>query len=153
MRQQLEAALNTVPILAHLGLAVEEARAGRVLMRLPLKRSNTNALGDLHGGTQMILAETAAGVAAGTHPELAEFLHLQKGTHVHYVQPARTDVTAEVRITSDFIAAVREGVARNGKARMEVPVPILDGKGRELSLITVVFSFRPKPGSRPTEAG
>ncbi len=144
MRQQVEAALASVPILAHLGLSVEEARPGRVLIRLPLKRSNTNANGDLHGGTLLALAETAAAVALGTHPELTAYLQLQKGTHVQYLYAARTDVTAEVRVTSDYVAIVRDGVARNGKARLEIPVPILDGKGRELASITTIFSFKHK---------
>lgn len=142
MRQQIEQSLRAVPFITTLGITVEEARPGRVMLRLPCAAGNTNAAGDLHSGALFTLGELTASLAVATHPDLGQLLIRQKVAHVQYLETCSMDVTASLRITVDMVATVEIGIGEPEGARLEVPVKVLDGKGRDVAVITTVFGFK-----------
>jgi uncharacterized protein (TIGR00369 family) len=141
-RNQLEQVLRTVPFVAALGIAVEEARPGQVVLRLPSLGSNVNHDGALHSGAMFSVGELAAGVALGTHPRLVAFKRLQKATRIDYLLPCSADVTAHAMVTGEMVQAIHAGVERDGKFQIEVPVQLMDGHGKDVAALVGVFTFR-----------
>lgn len=141
-RTQLEAVLRTVPFVSTLGIAVEEARPGDVVLRLPLSDGNQAHGGTLHSGALFSVAELAAAVAVGTHPKLAAVRSLQKATRIEYVASARVDVTAHAKVTPELLAAITTGIERDGKAIAEIPVQVVDGHGHDVANVVSVFTFK-----------
>lgn len=143
MSQQLEQVLRTVPFLSTLGIRVEQARPGHIVLRLPHLPENTDVEGNLHTGTLFAVGELAAGVALGTHPQLIIVTSLIRGTCVKYLNTASGDVTAHATIGPEIIDAIMEGVADRGKAETDVPVQIHDGHGGDVAELMVRYVFKP----------
>ena len=87
------------------------------------------------------VGELAAAVVLGTHPELTDLVHLQKGARIKYFAPGRGDVTAHASITPEMLSAIDDGIAR-GQAAIDVPVQVLDGHGADVAELVCRFAFR-----------
>lgn len=142
LRNDIEAVIRTVPFIATLGVSVEEARVGQIVLRLPMKKESQAAGGILHSGAMFTLGELAAAVAAGTHPKLAKYTRLQRATRILYKANSSKDVTAHAEITAEMVAAVTKGVERDGKAEIEIPVNLMDGHGKDVGEIVSKITFR-----------
>lgn len=138
---QLDRSLGEVPMLATLGIRVEEARTGHVVLRQPLNDAVRNHGGALHTAAVFAVGELAAAVVVGTHPELTSFVHLQKSTKIKYYLPSTRDVTAHATVTEEMLDAVQRGVDVGG-ATLEIPVKVLDGHGRDIAELVSNFAFR-----------
>lgn len=137
----LDQALQQVPFLTTLGIRVEEASAGHVVLRLPHSRALTNHAGSLHNAAVFAVGELAASVAVATHPELSRLTQLQKSTKVKYFLPSAQDVTAHASITPEMVARVHSSVAA-GPVDLEIPVKVLDGHGRDVAELLPKLAFR-----------
>jgi len=137
----LDQTLKTVPMLATLGIRAEEARTGHLVLRLPISPAVTNHAGAIHSAGVFAVGELAAAVVLATHPELANLLHLQKSTKIKYFLPSTKDVTAHATLTDEMLAAVKQGLSA-GEARLEVPVKVLDGHGKDVAELVSNFAFR-----------
>ena len=138
--QQLEQILNTVPYLATLGISVEEARPGQVVLRLPALEGNTTHDGVLHSAAMFAVGEVAAGVAVGTQPQLVGYTHLLRGTRIRYAAVSRKDVTAHAAITPEMVEAIVG--SESGRTEVQVPVRVMDGHGGDVAELIVSYSFR-----------
>ncbi len=141
-RTQLEQVLRTVPYIAALGVAVEEARPGQVVLRLPHATQNLAHGGSLHTATLFAVGELAASVALNTHPKLAPITKLCKASRVEYLASSAKDVTAHAMVTAEMVQAVMNGLDRDGKAQLEVPVQLMDGNGRDVAEVVSLYTFR-----------
>lgn len=141
-RTQLDQVLKTVPFVGALGISVEEARPGQVVLRLPMAPSNLAHGGILHTGAMFTVGELAAAVALGTHPRLAQLTRLQKATRIEYLATSTKDVTAHAMITGEMVQAITNGLERDGKAQLEVPVQLMDGHGKDVGEVVSLFTFR-----------
>lgn len=141
-RQELEKSLGRVPFLSRLGVRVEDAAPGEIVLRLPSSQDNRNFEGTIHAGALFALGELAAAVALGTHPHLVDVEPLQKGSTVRYLGTSRKDVTAHAEVTPELVEAIREQLDSDAPAQCEVPVQILDGHGDDIAELTTVFGFR-----------
>ena len=139
----LDQTLRTVPFLETLGIRVEEAQPGTVVLRLPYDRKVTNHAGGLHTAAVFAVGELAAAVVLATHPELGELLHLQKSSKVKYYLPSSKDITAHASLTDEMVATVQESMA-GGAATLELPVKVLDGHGNDVAELACNFAFRHK---------
>ncbi len=142
MIQKLEQALHTVPFLSTLGITVEQAKPGEIVLRLPSLEGNTSHGGSLHTGAVFATGELAAGVALGTHPELSELVHLIRGTRIKYVGTSFKDVTAHASVTPEVVAAILERTGQGKRAEVDVPVRIMDGHGIDVAELQVRYSFK-----------
>ena len=77
----------------HLGISLESAQKGKVVMRLDVRPHHKQLHGVVHGGIVATLADTAAGIAAAT-----------------VVSPGTAVATVELNI--NFLEAIREGRLR-----------------------------------------
>ena len=141
-RPELAEALKQVPFLEHLAITVEEAKAGSVTLRLPCTRHNQNFDGHIAHGALFQLAEAAATIALGTHPELRQFDHKLKVGHIQYRAFSSRDVTARAKVTKEQVDMVSNLVQQTGEATMELPVQVMDGYGKDICVITSVFGFK-----------
>lgn len=139
----LEQVLRTVPAVAHLGISVEDARPGQVVLRVPTQPGNLNVDGRLHTSALFAVGELAAAVAFGTHPRLAQLVRLQKASRIEYLAAAKKDVTAHATVTPEMLAAIQAGLDQHGKALIEIPVKLMDGHGTDVAELVSVFTFRP----------
>ena len=142
LRNDIEAVIRTVPFISTLGVSVEEARAGQVVLRLPFKLESQAAGGILHSGAMFTLGELAAAVAVGTHPKLQKYTRLQRATRIQYKANSSKDVTAHAMITAEMVNAVIEGVKAHGKAEIEIPVNLMDGHGKDVGEVVSKITFR-----------
>ncbi len=134
---QLHAALSAVPFLGLLGIRVEEARPGHVVLRLPHTPGICNHAGAIHTGAVFTVGELAGAVALGTHPELASRKHLQKSTKIKYYLPSTKDITAHATVTPEMVKAVQ-----NGASTLELPIKVLDGHGQDVAELASRFAFK-----------
>jgi uncharacterized protein (TIGR00369 family) len=141
-RVQLESVLKTVPFVDTLGVSVEEARPGQVVLRLPMKPGNLAHGGVLHTGAMFAVGELAASVALGTHPRLASLKRLQKATRIEYLAPSTKDTTAHAMVTAEMVQAITSALDRDGKAQVEIPVQLMDGHGTDVGEVVALFTFR-----------
>lgn len=137
----LDQVLRTVPMLSTLGIRAEEARTGHLVLRLPYGKGVTNAAGAIHSAAIFAVGELAAAVVLGTHPELANLVHLQKSTRIKYWLPSSRDVTAHATVTPEMLAAIKAGLPSGG-VNVDVPVKVLDGNGRDVAELVSRFTFR-----------
>lgn len=142
MIQKLEQALHTVPFLSTLGITVEQARPGEIVLRLPSLEGNTSHGGSLHTGAIFAVGELAAGVALGTHPELAELVHLIRGTRIKYVSTSFKDVTAHATVNAEVVSAILERTGEGKRAEVDIPVKIMDGHGTDVADLQVRYAFK-----------
>jgi acyl-coenzyme A thioesterase PaaI-like protein len=140
--QALSDALNKVPYLATLGITVEQAKPGEVALMMAPGTTNTNHTGGLHSSALFGLGEAAAGIAIGTHPDLASYGHLQKATGIKYVARATGPVLARARIDDTFIGQVRGGLRNKARTEADVIVAIEDGSGTPIAEVVSVYTFR-----------
>lgn len=128
-------------MLSTLGIRAEEARTGHLVLRLPHGPHVTNAAGAIHSAAIFAVGELAAAVVLATHRELAGLAHLQKSTKIKYYLPSTQDVTAHATLTVEMLQAVRDALP-SGAARLEVPVKVLDGHGRDVAEVVTHFALR-----------
>lgn len=138
---ELDRALRQVPFIGTIGVRVEEARPGHLVLRLPYDKKVTNHAGALHTAAIFACGELAAAVALATHPELGRHAHLLKSTKIKYFLPSSKDVTAHVTIGEELVTSVLDTI-HTGTATIEVPIKILDGHGNDISELACNFSFR-----------
>ncbi len=141
-RQELEQTLQRVPFLATLGVRVEDAKPGAVVLRLPSTQGTRNYDGVICAAALFALGELAAAVALGTHPLLVDLEPLQKSTSIAYLGTSKKDVTAHAEVTHEMVDAIRRDLDAGRKAQTEVPVKIMDGHGVDVARISGVFGFR-----------
>ena len=141
MLAALDRTLRTVPLIETMGIRVEEARPGHVVLRLPFDQKVTNHAGSLHTAAVFAVGELCAAVALGTHPELANFAQLQKSTKIKYFVPSGKDVTAHATVTDEMVDRVTGGIGA-GLVTLEIPVKVLDGHGNDVAELACNFAFR-----------
>lgn len=141
-RQVLEDTLKQVPFLAALGVTVEDAKPGDVVLRLPSTAHNHDFEGALAMGAVSSLGGLAAAVALLTHPNLVDVEPLQKGATVRYLKASTKDVTAHATVTPELVEAIRRALDAGADGTTELPVKVLDGHGEDVAEITGIFGFR-----------
>ncbi len=139
---QLESALRSVPYLALLGVRVEEARPGKVVLRLPFM-AKLHAHGSvLHSGAVYSLAETAASVAVATHPRLSARAPRQKSARIKYYAAAVRDVTAHAEVHAEQLGRLLDGASSEQSVSLDIVVRVLDARGEDIAEFTAHYALR-----------
>ncbi len=141
-RQALEDALRRVPFLEALGVSVEEARPGAVVLRLPSSRQNQDLEGAVHAGALFTLGGLAASVALLTHPRLSHLEPLRRGATVTWLRTSTQDVTAHAEVTPERVDAILSALEGADPPPLALSVPLRDGQGEEVAAVETVFGFR-----------
>lgn len=139
----LDAALHQVPFLATLGVSVEQARPGRVVLRLPYQHSSTTSDGSLHNAVIFGVAELAALVVVATHPELHAYRVELLTSSVVYQARAHRDVTAHAELVPEQRAALLEELHHLGRGQTEMRVSVMDGHAVDVAEVAVWLRLTP----------
>ncbi|MFT5458724.1 MAG: acyl-coenzyme A thioesterase PaaI-like protein [Myxococcota bacterium] len=139
----LESALRSVPFLATAGVRVEDARTGRVVLRLPFAEGMLAHGGTLHVGALFGLAETAAAVAIATHPSLTGHRVRQKSAKVKYYALAERDVTAHAEIHAEELATAMDDLGDGVETTIEIVTRVFDSHGTDIAEVSSRFVLQP----------
>jgi acyl-coenzyme A thioesterase PaaI-like protein len=140
---QLDAALHQVPFIAHMGVRVEDAKPGSVVLRLPFNDDNCASDNTLYSAAVFAVAELAALVVVGTHPRLHKFRTELLTSSVRYQGRSMSDVTAHAELTPEQVQRIVEEIHHGGKGEAEVTVPVLNGHGDDIAVVSVWIRATP----------
>ena len=133
----LDEALHQVPFIAHMAVRVEEAKPGSVVLRLPVNDANRATDQTLYSAAVFAVAELAALVVVGTHPRLHSYTTELLTSSIRYQARSTTDVTAHAELQPEQVQAIVEEVHHGGKGEAEVTVPVLNGHGDDVAVVSV----------------
>jgi len=135
----LDGTIQSVPFLNLLGISVETAQPGEIILRLPYSPNFGAHSGEIHSGCLFALGELAATLVLGIHPDLTGHQQLQKCTKIKYFAPCRTDAFARVLVSDAFL----DHVFSQPDAQAELMVQICDTSGQLIAELLGLFSFHP----------
>lgn len=138
----LQAVLDQVPFLAHVGVQVEDYKPGRVVLSLRAAPTVENHVGTMQIGALATLAEAAGSAACATHPDLAGLRMRARGLELRFRRTARPGTTAHAQVTDEMAQAVCHGIGAAGRHDLAVPVDLLDGEGEAVARMIATYSFR-----------
>ena len=133
----LEAALRQVPFIENIGVRVEDAKPGTVVLRLPYYESNCGTDATLYGAAVFAVAELAALVVVGTHPRLHGHKTELLTSSIRYQALAVGDVTAHADLQPEQVQALVEEIQHAGRGEAEITVPVMNGHGEDIALVSV----------------
>lgn len=133
----LDAALHQVPFIANMGVRVEDAKPGHVVLRLPFNDDNCASDHTLYSAAVFAVAELSALVVIGTHPRLHEYRTELLTSSVRYHARATTDVTAHGELAPEQVQRIVEEVHHGGRGETEVTVPVMDAHGADIAVVSV----------------
>jgi uncharacterized protein (TIGR00369 family) len=134
--------LDRIPFAAKAGVQCESYAPGRVVLSLALTDSNKNHAGTMHAAALFTVAETAGAAACSTHLRLSGFHLLARGMSIRFRRPANGGVQAHATITEEMADAVEQGVAKKGRADLDVPIVIYNGQGVVVAEMLATYHFR-----------
>jgi acyl-coenzyme A thioesterase PaaI-like protein len=143
---KLQELLNSVPYINHLGLQVCEASPGGVTLALTEGHALQDFAGNVHSAAVFALGEAAAGVAVSTHPQLVGFNPMQQASGIKYLQPVQSRPYATAELDADVIKLTAATLQTEGRAKLEVVVPVHDNQGSVFAEVVSVFSLRQPTG-------
>lgn len=138
----LQALLDLVPFARHLGVQVEDASPGRVVLALSAEPDAATHTGAMHAGALFSLAELAGSAAVSTHPVLRGMRVRARSAEIRYKQPATGRVTAHAEVTAELAERVGRELAAAGVAELLLPVEVLDGRGATVARVTASYRLR-----------
>ena len=140
--QNLQNALNAVPMLRHLTVIVAEADPGSVTLTLGTSDTVTDHAGNIHSSALFALGEAAAGIALSTHPALTHLRPRQQASGIKYLRPCTDAPLVQATISDEQITTIQAALSNGPSAKIEVIVKITDDSGLLVAEVISVFLFR-----------
>jgi len=97
-RADLEAALNSVPFLAPIGVGVADASAGEVTLRVPADKRTRDFEGHVASGALFVVGELAATLALASHPAMAGRAVRRRHASIEYAGVTTRPLLAVARV-------------------------------------------------------
>lgn len=130
VKQLLE---TSVPFIQRSGLKALEMKRGYVKLMMPLT-GNINHIGMMYAGALFTLAEAPAGALFLTGFDVSKYYPILKEQNIRYTKPAKTDVTVEVTMTDEEIAAIEAEAAGRGKSEFVIEAELKDAGGEVVAI-------------------
>jgi len=138
MRQSLE---KMIPFVGRSEIQVDELEVGYVKMRMPID-PNTNHVGTMYAGALFTLAEMPGGAIFVTTFNAKKFYPIVKSMDIHYLKPATTDITVEVRLSEEEAAKIAAKAEAEGKADYDWECELKDANGVVVATTTNRYQMR-----------
>jgi uncharacterized protein (TIGR00369 family) len=141
------------PFLRFVGLAAKTLGPEEVVLHLPVRNEIANHLGALHGGAQFTLGETTGLTTAvlSLGERLDRVAVLTRNATITYQRPSQGDLFGRARVQLEERAQLQAAWSSQGKARLTVPVEIVDTSGQVVTVLNVACLVLPLP--RPASQG
>jgi thioesterase domain-containing protein len=104
-----------IKFVSNTGLRVLELRRGYVKCLMPLS-GNENHIGTMYAGALFTLAEIPGGALYLSIFDASRYFAVVKQMDLHFLKPARSDVTVCFAMDEERISAISAVAARHGKA-------------------------------------
>lgn len=134
------------PFLRHIGIEAEALGPGQVILRLPLREEITNHTGGIHGGAQFALGEatgvTAACLSLGE--PLDRLLVLTATSTITYARPSQGTLRGRADVLHELRFQLQASWRDRGRARVTVPVEIIDASGENVTTLSVSCVLLPR---------
>lgn len=132
---------KAIGIIDKMGLRIETFERGLVKIRLP-KEPNVNHIGTVYAGSLFSLADFAGGVLFFACFDHRRFYPLLREAKILFRRPAGTDVTVEVSLSSERIAALNKTAEEAGKADFILSMALKDERGNICCEVEGSFQMR-----------
>lgn len=123
------------------GLKVLELRRGYVKCLMPFK-GNGNHIGTMYAGALFTLAEIPGGALFLSSFDVKRFYPIVKDLQIGFRKPAKADITIEVTLTEERIAAIEQEATANGKAEYTLESELKDGSGTVVAVAKGLYQLR-----------
>ncbi len=141
------------PFAARSGMRMEESEQG-VTGVLEDREENLNAFGLVHAGAICGMMETAGGMALFRHIEPGALIVLNTVFNVRFGHPPRGELRCLAQVSAEEVAALRDAVARMGRADKAMDLKCVDAQGTLIAQAQATFRLMPMPEAyRPYFAG
>ncbi|MGL6234371.1 MAG: PaaI family thioesterase [Segniliparus sp.] len=123
------------------GLKVVAAQRGRVRCLMPF-RGNENHIGTMYAGALFTLAELPGGLLYLTSFDTTKFFPIAKEVNIRFRRPAVGDVTVEVELSEESIAAITAETVAQGKADYVLEGELKAEDGTVVAISRGVYQLR-----------
>ena len=138
--------LELEPFLRHIGIEAETLGPDQAVLRLPVRKQITNHTGAIHGGAQFALGEatglTAAGLSLGV--PLDRLLVLTAASTITYQRPSQGSLRGRANVLHEQREQLQASWKDRGRARVTVPVEIIDASGEIVTTLSVACVLLPR---------
>src|SRR6186713_1511532 len=135
-------ALETgITFVANCGLRVLELRRGYVKCLVPFE-GNGNHVGTMYAGALFTVAEIPGGALFLSSFDTRRYFPIVTALDMRFLKPARSDVTIEIALAEERIAAISAEAAANGKATFTLDGSIEDANGVVVATSHGVYQLR-----------
>ncbi len=131
-----------IPSTAGLGLKIVEHSAARTVLSLPLRRRTRNHVGSMYFGAQLTLAEITMGLLVFALYPPGPYGMLVKRSEADFLAKAKTDLHAVCAPEPQLLAALADGMAREGKAEGWLDVSVLDREEQEVTRVRFLAALK-----------
>jgi len=135
-----------VPFNSRIGLRIEKISpdSSEVVLRLPYRRGNRNAVGTVHGGAIMTLAETVHGVAVLWQFPPALHAMFAKESRLEFLTPGRGDLSVRFGLQPEVRSRIAADLDATGRCLIELASVVTDHQGTEVARLTATYHIRRK---------
>ncbi|EFV14279.1 PaaI family thioesterase [Segniliparus rugosus] len=123
------------------GLRVLAAKRGRVRCMMPYE-GNENHIGTMYAGALFTLAELPGGLLYLTSFDTAKFFPIVKEMNIQFRKPVTSDVTVEVGLAEEAIAAIQAEAETKGKAEFVLEGELKTEDGTLVATSRGVYQLR-----------
>jgi acyl-coenzyme A thioesterase PaaI-like protein len=123
------------------GLQVVELRRGYVKCRMPFA-NNGNHIGTMYAGALFTVAEIPGGALFLSSFDATRYFPIVRALNLEFLKPAKTDVTVEIALSDEDIAAIQAEADAKGKAEFVLEGELKDAAGVVVAKSRGVYQIR-----------
>jgi thioesterase domain-containing protein len=131
-----------IPLAEFLGIQIEAVEPGHARLRLPFSLRSQNHLEIVYAGAIFSLAEIAGGIAMISVFDTSKYTILIERLSIEFVRPSRRDLWCDLTLPQDLVAQVKAQVAEEGKAKITLPVKVVDERQRVIARVEGAYYLR-----------
>lgn len=132
---------GTIPIIARMGLRVDEVRQGYAAATVPIE-GNGNHFGAMYAGVLFTVGEMLGGALAMATFDMGRFYPLVKDLQITFRRPATSDVRSETTMSDDEIARVAAEAEANGKSDFVLEATLTAADGTVVASTRGIYQLR-----------
>jgi acyl-coenzyme A thioesterase PaaI-like protein len=129
------------PFVERMGVRLDAIEPGYCRMTAPLE-GNGNHIGTMYAGALFTLAELPGGAVFLSTFDASRYYPIVKGMDIRFLKPARTDVSVEVRISTEQVTEIEAAAAAAGKADYSWDCELVDTDGVVVARSTNDYQLR-----------
>lgn len=140
-QDQVKMLEEIVKIVGKMGIRIVEMQDRHVKVILPLE-PNINHIGTMYAGSLFTLGEYLGGPIFFASFDFTKYYPIVKALAIQYKRPATTDVTVEMTLSEEQVAAVQQEADEKGKADWKMDLELKDQAGTVCCLMQGVWQMR-----------